>query len=98
MIGINDLPATMPGSMREQLIALAPYMTAYNMKGNGGFVIDMKIPIEAFVTYDINREELAAHGMALSVQVEQPGEIDFSGSCGRVIRQAQFADVQLTYL
>ena len=95
MIDVNELPATLPGSMKDQLLALAPYMVSYNLKANGGFVADMKIPIEAFVTFDINHTVLAAHGMSLSVQVEQPED---AGVCGRVFRHAQYAEAQLTYM
>lgn len=99
MIEANDLPATMPGSMKEQLIALAPFMTDRTFKMNGGFTIDMKIPIESFLTFNINHAELAAHNMSLSVQVEQPEpDLMGMGACGLIRNRPKFADVQLTYL
>jgi hypothetical protein len=97
MIDVNELPATLPGTIKDQLLALAPYMTDRTLKSNGGFIIDMKIPIEAFVTFDINHAELNKNCMSLSVQVEQPEDIGFSGTCGHVIRHKQYVDAQLTY-
>ena len=94
MIEINDLPATMPGSMKEQLIALAPYMTGRTLKMNGGFVIDMKIPIESFLTFNVDHQALAEYNMTISVTVEQP-EPSFDG---RIMREPKFADAQLSYL
>lgn len=96
MIDINELPATMPGSMKDQLLALAPFMIDRRLKMNGGFVIDLKIPIESFVTFDINHEALAEHNMSISVQVDSR-EPSFDGNCG-IIRESRYADAQLTYL
>lgn len=94
MINVNDLPATMPSSMKEQLVALAPYMTDFCEKRGGGFVIDMKIPIESFIMFNINHEALAEHNMTISVEVEAPEPaVD-----GRIMRQARYADARLTYL
>lgn len=94
MINITDLPATMPGSMKDQLLALAPFMTDRLLKMNGGFVVDMKIPIDSFLTFGINHEALAEHGMSVSVQVESPEPI----LDGSIVKRARYADVQLTYL
>lgn len=94
MINITDLPATMPGTMKEQLIALAPFMINRQFKMNGGFVIDLKIPIESFVTFDINHQALAEYGMTISVEVEAP-EPSYDG---RIMREPRYADAQLTYL
>lgn len=94
MITITDLPATMPGSMKEQLLALAPFMTDRQFKMNGGFVIDLKIPIESFLTFDINHEALAEHNMRISIQVEPPEPI----LDGRMVRRPRYAEAQLTYL
>jgi hypothetical protein len=94
MINIDDLPTTMPGSMKDQLLALAPFMTDRNFKMNGGFVIDLKIPIESFLTFNINHQALAEYDMTISVQVDAP-EPSFDGL---IMRQPQYADAQLTYL
>lgn len=94
MIDVNELPATMPGSMKDQLLALAPFMIDRRLKMNGGFVIDMKIPIESFLTFEIDHQALAVYNMTISVEVEAP-----EPSCdGRIIRESRFADVQLTYM
>lgn len=98
MINIDELPAKMPGTMKDQLLALAPFMIDRKFKMNGGFVIDLKIPIESFLTFDINHQALAEYNMSISVQVEQPEQIDSNAVCGRVIRPVRFADAQLTYL
>lgn len=84
--------------MKDQLLALAPFMIDRKLKMNGGFVIDMKIPIESFVTFDINHQALAEYNMKISVEVEQPEQIDADAICGRVKRPVRFADAQLTYL
>lgn len=93
MIDINELPATMPGSMKEQLLALVPFMIDRKFKMNGGFVIDMKIPIESFLTFDINHQALAEHNMTISVQVQSPEpSLD-----GRIMKYPEYADAQLTF-
>lgn len=94
MINVTDLPATMPGTMKEQLLALAPFMINRQFKMNGGFIIDLKIPIESFVTFDINHQALAEYNMAISVEVEAPEPI-FDG---RIMSRPRYADAQLTYL
>lgn len=96
MIDANDLPATMPGSIKEQLLALAPFMINHSFKMNGGFVVDLRIPIESFLTFDINHEALNEHNMSISLQVESR-EPSFDGKCG-IIREPRYVDAQLTYL
>lgn len=80
--------------MKEQLLALAPFMTERQFNRYGGFVIDMKIPIESFLTFDINHEALIEHNMTISVQTDAPEPL-FDG---RMIRKPVYADVRLTYL
>jgi hypothetical protein len=93
MINIDELPTTMPGTMKDQLLALAPFMTDRKLKMNGGFVVDMKIPIESFLTFDINHEALAEYNMSIIVHVDAP-EPAFDG---RIIRHARYAEATLTY-
>lgn len=90
MIAYN-VPSTL--SIKDQLRALAPYIIRNTPKSNGGFVMDLKIPIDAFLTFDLNNETLAEYRMTASVSVDPP-EPAFGG---RIIRYADYADVQLTY-
>lgn len=90
-----EMPATLPGSMKEQLQALAPYMIGYELKENGGWVADLKIPIDAFITADFNHEVMAAHNMRLTVTINTP-EMPLDGVCGRRERP-RYADVELSY-
>lgn len=93
MIPIPDVPATLPGTIKEQLKALAPFMLRNRPKANGGFVIDLKIPVDAFLTFDLNNDMLAKYDMSASVSVDAP-----EPSCnGRIMRYAEFADVKITY-
>jgi hypothetical protein len=90
---ILDTPAALPGSMKEQLLAVAPYMVDYALKANGGFVINLKIPQEVFVTSTIDREMLIENEMQLCVSIE-PHEPDL----GAIIRRhPKYVDVELTY-
>lgn len=91
-----EMPATLPGSMKEQLQALAPYMISYQLKANGGWVADLQIPIDAFITADFNHEILAVHDMKLSVTIEPP-EMPLEEVCGLIRRKARYADVELSY-
>jgi hypothetical protein len=86
-----DMPATMPGTMKEQLQALAPYMVDHALKANGGWWIRFMILIANF-----NHKELAYYGMVLNVTVEQP-EMSFDGPCGVIRQPRRYADVELTY-
>lgn len=88
-----DVPLTLPGSIKDQLRALAPYIIRHTPKSNGGFVIELKIPVASFVTFDLNNDELAKYEMSASVSVDPP-----EPSCGgRIMRYAEFADVKITY-
>lgn len=88
-----DVPSTLPGSIKDQLRALAPYMIRQTPKSNGGFVMELKIPINAFLTLDINNDALVEYQMIASVTVNPP-EPAFGGM---IMRHADYADVQLTY-
>lgn len=88
-----DVPSVLPGTIKDQLRALAPYVIRNTPKSNGGFVMDLKIPIDAFLTLDINNDALAEYQMTASVSVDPP-----EPACGGMImRYADYADVQLTY-
>lgn len=89
-----ETPSVLPGPIKDQLKALAPFMLRHTPKSNGGFVIELKIPIDSFVTFDLNNDELAKYKMSASVSVDPP-----EPACGgRIIRYAEFADVKITYL
>lgn len=89
-----EFPSVLPGPIKDQLKALAPYMLKHTPKFNGGFVIELKIPIDSFVTFDLNNDELAKYKMSASVSVDPP-----EPACdGRIMRYAEFADVKITYL
>ena len=92
------MPATLPGTMKEQLRALTPYMVDHALKANGGWVANYMIPLDAFVTADFNHDALAEYDMKLCVTIETP-EVQISGDqrCGRVVGQARYADVELSY-
>lgn len=88
-----DVPSTLPGSIKDQLRALAPYIIRNTPKSNGGFVMELKIPIDAFLTFDLNNEALAEYQMTASVTIDPP-----EPSCnGMIMRYADYADVKLTY-
>ncbi len=44
-----DLPAELPASLSDQLKALAPYLRNFELKANGGFVLEYSVP-HALVT------------------------------------------------
>jgi hypothetical protein len=88
-----DFPSVLPGPIKDQLKALAPYMIRHTPKSNGGFVIDLKIPITSFMTFDLNNDELARHNMTAAVSVDPPEP----AHGGRIMRYAEFADVKITY-
>lgn len=90
---ILETPATLPGSIKEQLLALAPYMVDFTLKANGGFVINLKIPQEAFVTMALDHDALIENNMQVSVSIDTPEPI----SDGRLIRRQRYADVELMY-
>lgn len=89
-----NFPSVLPGPIKDQLRALAPYMLRHTPKANGGFVIELKIPVTSFVTFDLNNDELAKYKMSASVSVDPP-EPAFGG---RIMSYAEFADVKITYL
>jgi hypothetical protein len=93
-----DMPATLPGTMKEQLRALAPYMVDHALKSNGGWVANYIIPLEAFVTADFNHNALAEYNMKMCVTIKTP-DVQIGGEqmCGRVAGQARYADVELSY-
>jgi len=43
-----DPPASLPGSLRDQLRALAPYMTDVSWNIKGGFRIELTVPNDMF--------------------------------------------------
>lgn len=88
-----EVPSVLPGPIKEQLKALAPYMIRHTPKSSGGFVIELKIPIGSFVTFDLNNDELSKYNMKASVSVDPP-EPAFGGL---IMREAEFADVKITY-
>lgn len=97
---MNDLnmPATLPGSMKEQLRALAPYMVDHALKVNGGWVANYIIPLDAFVTADFNHDAIAEYDMKMCVTIGTP-EVQIGGEqmCGRGVGQARYADIEISY-
>jgi hypothetical protein len=91
-----NMPAILPGTMKEQLRALAPYMVDHAIKANGGWVANLKIPIDAFITAEFNHEELAKYDLKLCVTIEANEMPDFE-TCGRKASRARYADVELSY-
>jgi hypothetical protein len=88
-----DLPASLPGSMKEQIEALAPFVQRTTPRMNGGWVAELLIPIENFITFDLNHEELAKYNLTASVSVEAPQP----SSCGRIMIEPRYADVTIDY-
>jgi hypothetical protein len=88
-----EVPSVLPGPIKEQLKALAPYMLRHTPKSNGGFVIELKIPIDSFVTFDLNNDELARYNMRAAASVDPPEP----AHGGMIMRYAEFADVKITY-
>lgn len=86
-------PAILPGTLKEQLRALAPYMLKFRPKENGGFVIKMAIPVD-ILTGDLDVEFLRKHNLSLEISSDEPRP-----SCdGRIMIYPEYVDVTLTYL
>lgn len=86
-------PAILPGSLKEQLRALAPYMRTIRPKANGGFVIEMVVPIDIF-TGDLDQEFLRKHNLSLEIESDKP----LPSYDGQIMIYPEYADVTLTYL
>lgn len=96
----NELPATLPGSIRDQLVTLAPYVISWSLYHNGGFTLDLKIPKSVFLTFHIDHTLLATYGLTMSVSTN-PQEVfqtEESTVCGRASREQSYVDVELKYL
>lgn len=88
-----DLPVTMPGTMKEQIEALAPFIQRTIPKMNGGWVAELLVPIENFLTFDLDHEELAKYNLTASVSVDAPKP----SACGRIMIEPKYAEVTIDY-
>lgn len=79
--------------MKEQIEALAPFVQRITPKMNGGWIAELLIPIEDFVTFELNNEQLAEYNLTASITVEAP----HLSSCGRLMIEPRYADVTIDY-
>lgn len=92
-----ELPATLPGSLREQLMALLPYATHRGMgffsNGRTKIIIDFLIPNEVVLYADINERMLRQHGIELEIQREKE---DCTGWYRLTMPEPEFTKVRIT--
>lgn len=88
-----DPPAELPGNLKDQLRALAPYMHSFTQKANGGFVIELSIPCED-IAGDFDHAYLAKHKLKLSGKIDPP--VSMAGVL--MFRSDRYIDFTLEYL
>lgn len=89
-----SMPATLPGTMQEQIRALLPYVVNHGLSMQG-WMLELKIPMDAFVTMKIDKDQLAGYGIQWSVNIDTRG-LSFDGPCGRK-QSPVYAEVELSY-
>lgn len=66
-------PAELPANLKDQLQALAPYMRDFRFKGNGGFIVELTVPIDIITAYD--PDQLATYGISLCTTINAPENV-----------------------